>query len=111
MQNISKTNVVLIEKTTLFIKKTGSKGESIQRRGDRRRKKIIEEGQIITRSETEDRRVSQFSFHFVLVREEPDLVAPIWSTAASAPLSHAPRQEQSVLHPASRRRIFRFFSP
>ena len=101
MQNISRNNVVLIEKTTLFIKKTGSKGETILRRGDRRRKKIIKDGQLITRSETEDRRVSQFSSLFVLVRIEPDLVAPIWSTAASAPLNHAPRQEHSVLHPAS----------
>ena len=40
MQNIYRNNVVLIEKTTLFIKKTGSKGESILKRGDRRRKKI-----------------------------------------------------------------------
>ena len=101
MQNISRNNVVLIEKTTLFIKKTGSKGETILRRGDRRRKKIIKDGQLITRSETEDRRVSSFSSLFVLVPKEPDLVAPIWSTAASAPLNHAPRQEQSVLHPAS----------
>ena len=110
MQNISRYNVVSIEKTTLFIKKTGSKGETILRGGDRRRKKIIKDGQLITRSETEDRRVSQFSSLFVLVRIEPDLVAPVWSTAASAPLNHAPRQEQSVLHPASRRRIFHFFS-
>ena len=74
MQNISRNNVVLIEKTTLFIKKTGSKGETILRRGDRRRKKIIKDGQLITRSETEDRRVSQFSSLFVLVRIEPDSV-------------------------------------